>query len=599
MVGNSSRASGEGECGPDSASPHATPAPPQDDEEQGWLSRRALDALPALISFVDREERYRFVNAAYERWFGQKREEIRGRTLLEILGEEAYARIAPYVRRALAGESLSFRTYLEYKHGGGRMVDVTYAPELDGDAGVIGYFALVEDVSEEVALDARLRASEARYRRLAEATREGVVIHDGERIRDANTVFANMVGLDEPQMVVGRRLADFLPDIEIGADAPGEDTEFHSPRETQMRRLDGAALTVDYVGKWIEVDGRLMRLKSVRDLTGLRRTEKALSESEARFRLVAEQAPVMLWMSDAEARCLYINQALRDFWGVAEEDTLAFDWSNTLHPEDKPDLLEKLTAAMTRRGRLESEARFQRDDGAWRLLHTIAAPRFGPDGEFLGMIGVNADVTERKQAERRLHLLVSELNHRVKNMLAIVQSLAHQSFAGDAPKHEQTEAFRTRLSALAAAHNLLTQASWEQTSLAEIAEATIAALFVHADRVSIHGPKVLLPPKKAVTLAMALHELSTNALKYGALSTEQGRVALSWAWRPETRELTLEWRERGGPPIKEPPSRKGFGSSMIEQALAQELDGDVRMNFQRAGLVCTVKGRLFDGEEPS
>ncbi len=198
---------------------------------------------------------------------------------------------------------------------------------------------------------------------------------------------------------------------------------------------------------------------------------------------------------------------------------------------------------------------------------------------------------EQARSARQRELLVRELNHRVKNTLAIVQALAQQTFRGLSEAAGPARAFESRLGALAAAHNLLTEANWERTSLEQVAAQTVAATCPRPERVRIAGPYVLLDPKKAVTLALAFHELSTNAIKHGALSTEAGTVDLVWtvADTPD-RGLRLTWRERGGPTVS-PPRRRGFGTRMIEQALAQELDGTVTLGFDPDGLTCTIEGK--------
>lgn len=202
------------------------------------------------------------------------------------------------------------------------------------------------------------------------------------------------------------------------------------------------------------------------------------------------------------------------------------------------------------------------------------------------------DITERKQAEKHRELLVDELNHRVKNTLALVQAIAHQTFKGSAVPEELRTTFENRLTALAAAHDLLTRANWEQALLEELVSRVVAATGGYNNRITMTGPAVVLDPKTAVTFAMALHELCTNALKYGALSTEAGHVDIRWSMSaaPDA-HLTLIWRERGGP-LVEVPRRKGFGSIMIEQALAQEIAGEIEMDFAPEGLECTIRGTL-------
>jgi PAS domain S-box-containing protein len=204
------------------------------------------------------------------------------------------------------------------------------------------------------------------------------------------------------------------------------------------------------------------------------------------------------------------------------------------------------------------------------------------------------EIEQRRRAENHQRLLVNELNHRVKNTLAIVQSLAQQSFKDDAPVDDARRAFNARLRALAAAHNLLTRENWENALLSQtIATAVSGTTGANADRVALSGPDVQLSPQTAVSVAMALHELCTNAIKYGSLANEAGSVVVSWlvTGSPRNPRLQLQWVERDGPPVS-PPRHRGFGSRMIERGLAAELRGTVTMDFRPSGLVCTIDAPL-------
>ncbi len=204
------------------------------------------------------------------------------------------------------------------------------------------------------------------------------------------------------------------------------------------------------------------------------------------------------------------------------------------------------------------------------------------------------EIAQRKTIEAQQVLLINELNHRVKNTLAIVQGLAQQSFKTDLPTEDAKAAFGARLHALAAAHSLLTRQNWEEALLMEaIRDAVVAAAGEAAGRVHCEGPDVILPPQTAVTWAMAIHELCTNAIKYGALSNKVGTVTVRWTVSEDNAppRLYLEWTEAGGPTVHAP-SRKGFGSRMIERALAMELQGDVTLQYQPAGLRCIINARL-------
>ena len=204
------------------------------------------------------------------------------------------------------------------------------------------------------------------------------------------------------------------------------------------------------------------------------------------------------------------------------------------------------------------------------------------------------EIAQRRRAEDHQRLLINELNHRVKNTLSIVQSLAQQSFKGAAPAEVARSAFDARLSALAAAHNLLTRQNWERASLADTVTASVnATAGANSNRVLVEGPDVLLEPQTAVSVAMAIHELCTNAIKYGALSNESGGIAIRWQLGTGDGGpvIHLEWVESGGPHVP-PPATRGFGSRMIERGLSAELRGQVRMDFRPEGLVCTIDAPL-------
>lgn len=196
---------------------------------------------------------------------------------------------------------------------------------------------------------------------------------------------------------------------------------------------------------------------------------------------------------------------------------------------------------------------------------------------------------EREAAAAQRELLLAELGHRVKNTLAVVQAIARQTFK-QAGAPEAGRAFEGRLAALAVAHDLLTRERWDSAPLARLAADALRADGARGARVALSGPEVLLPPKQAVAVTLALHELFTNALKYGALSNEEGRVALEWQWTGDE-GLRLAWTEAGGPPVS-PPKRRGFGSVLIERALAHDCDATVRLDYLPAGLSCRIEMSL-------
>ncbi|AWN48496.1 histidine kinase [Methylobacterium terrae] len=193
---------------------------------------------------------------------------------------------------------------------------------------------------------------------------------------------------------------------------------------------------------------------------------------------------------------------------------------------------------------------------------------------------------ERRAADARQELLIHELNHRVKNTLATVQSMARQTARSAASLDDFTGSFEARLLAMSQTHNVLTANHWEGAGLRGILSAELEPYAGgRADRIRLEGPPVSLTPAVALPLGMAIHELATNAAKYGALSAEAGQVAVDWAVRTGT--LSLRWRESGGPPVA-PPVRTGFGTRLIRASLERELAGEVRLDYAEGGLACLI-----------
>lgn len=238
------------------------------------------------------------------------------------------------------------------------------------------------------------------------------------------------------------------------------------------------------------------------------------------------------------------------------------------------------------------------------VLEFFARGRSEPDAELLLTVRTLGEqvgrVLERKRTEEHQRLLLNELNHRVKNTLAIVQSVASQTFKGDAASPGARLAFDNRLAALAAAHDVLTAENWEAASIHEIIGRTGLGCGAADERFRAQGPEVRLPPRAAMSLAMALHELCTNAVKYGALSNGSGSVRISWEIVRDFAipAFRLEWVESGGPAVSSP-GRRGFGSKMIEKALASELGGSVQLSFDVGGVRCMIEAPLGGDEPPA
>lgn len=376
------------------------------------------------------------------------------------------------------------------------------------------------------------------------------------------------------------------------------DTAFFAAREsrTGFTAEVRLALTTGPEPRWTEIRGEPLinargRLEGwiavSNDIHDRKQAMMAVQESEARFRMMAESAPVKLWMSDPEGRIVYLNRQQRAFWGAAD-DLAGFKWVDRVLEEDREALYAEYDLALEKRCAFTVEARYWRHDGEVRTLRTEAGPRFDAQGNFLGMIGVNIDTTDARKAELHQRLLTNELNHRVKNTLATVQSLAAQTLRAYRDPDEAREVLEGRLLALSAAHNILNRENWEAADLADVvAEAIAVFQGPGAERFEVTGPPARVTPQTALAVAMALHELSTNAVKYGALSRDSGRVAISWTAGAGDDAVSLAWREQGGPPV-EPPARKGFGSRLLA-GLSAELGAAAELDYRPVGVVCELR----------
>jgi PAS domain S-box-containing protein len=322
--------------------------------------------------------------------------------------------------------------------------------------------------------------------------------------------------------------------------------------------------------------------KSASDLQG---REAAIRQSEERLRATHENAAVGIVEVDREGRFLSVNEARCKLTGHTREELLGQRFAEpTINGEPNPDfaLFEKQVAGTLNAYTLEN--RFTRKNGTSGWVRVSSTAVRGPAGEFLYAVRVVEDITERKQADERQKLLIDELNHRVKNTLATVQSLAWQSARKDVPPEVAQQRFQERLLSLSRTHNLLNETRWEGASLRCILHTELEPHGLGEARFHLSGPDIDLPPKTAVVLGMVIHELTTNAMKYGALSGSEGQVEVEWHYRGgET--LHLRWKERGGPRVRAPEG-KGFGSRLIEQAITRELGGHVETTYEVGGLHC-------------
>lgn len=313
------------------------------------------------------------------------------------------------------------------------------------------------------------------------------------------------------------------------------------------------------------------------------RADAALRDSEQRYRLIFEQAEDIIFTADIDQRITDANDAGAKAIGLSRDALIGRSIADFVDAEGFAQTTSMLQHKLNEGGNTRHEVPVMSADGRAMRWENNSTLIVDPDKRPIGLLSISRDVTERRAFEERRELLIHELNHRVKNTLALVQAIAHQSFRPGADSVTAQDNFMARIRTLAGAHDLLTREHWEGVTLAELVRAATAPL--DATRIDARGAMLVVTPKAAVALAMALHELGTNAVKYGALSTPEGRVSIDWNLDAE--RLHLDWRESGGPSVSAP-ERRGFGVKMIERALASDLGGRVSVQFASEGVYCTI-----------
>jgi two-component sensor histidine kinase/PAS domain-containing protein len=335
-------------------------------------------------------------------------------------------------------------------------------------------------------------------------------------------------------------------------------------------------------------------VKLVQDGSNDRELRRAFERQRRTFDLAMMASQMGTWRYTlADNICVYDENAQR-LYGLTEA-RFVHDEAGVkakFHPDDLELMWSRVFKALDPQsdGRYDAEYRVRQLDGSWRWLSAWGLVEFegdGPARKPVAIAGASRDLTERKQAEELQRLLLNELNHRVKNTLATIQALAVQTLRAARDLPSAREALDRRIRSMAQAHDLLTLRAWTGANLTDIVMRALDA-FTPA-QVKMSGVPIEVSPKHALALSLALHELATNATKYGALSRPEGHVKLQWG--AQDGMLYLDWEESGGPPVA-PPTQKGFGSRLLEQLVARDLGGDTKLKYDISGVRCSITARL-------
>jgi two-component sensor histidine kinase/PAS domain-containing protein len=316
-----------------------------------------------------------------------------------------------------------------------------------------------------------------------------------------------------------------------------------------------------------------------------------MAESEARLRLALNAGDFGSWEFTPSSDTFITSPTCRANFGRGPDEPFSYaDLVASIHPDDRAMQAEAVAQAVANRTDLHVEYRAIWPDGSEHWIRVSGRTRTGPDGQ-LSMVGVSQEITERKLADERQALLLRELNHRVKNTLATVQSVASLTRrSAENTDPAAWNAFMDRLQGLAKTHDLLTSTQWQGALLEDVLKNELDPYQdVMRQRIRLRGPRINLQPGAVLALSLAIHEMATNAVKYGGLSVPDGKVHVMWAITSGSPSpaLLVEWVESGGPPVKKP-ERQGFGMKLIQRGLAQQLGGEIKLDFAPAGIRCVI-----------
>lgn len=321
------------------------------------------------------------------------------------------------------------------------------------------------------------------------------------------------------------------------------------------------------------------------------RKVKSFRDELGPFVVAAETTRMAMVFADAlrpENPIVFANDSFLSLTGYDREEVLGQSFYFLVAHGADDEALQRINAEFEGRSDGGTEIRYRRKDGSEFWAALFISPVRDEDDRVVQYFASFVDLTHHKEAQAESRMLIDELNHRVKNTLSTVQSVVWQALRTGSDSTNILEAIQSRLSALSRSHDLLTRESWQSAGLRDVLDDALEP-FGAADRILIEGENIRFPPKSALALGIAFNELATNAVKYGAFSNATGSVQVTWKIERQAdgRRVILHWRESGGPLVN-PPSRRGFGSRVIECGLAHELKGTVDLDYRTEGLVCTM-----------
>ena len=296
--------------------------------------------------------------------------------------------------------------------------------------------------------------------------------------------------------------------------------------------------------------------------------------------MLAENISQFAWMAESDGHIFWFNKRWYEFTGFSDDDPIESNRRQVVHPDYRKQVVAKYNAAIAAGEDYEDTFPMRGKDGEYCWFLSRAQPIRNERGHIVRWFGTNTDITEQREQSEQIRLLLMEVNHRSKNMLTTIQALARRSAPGEAGFIAR---FEDRVQSLAINQDILVGRAWREVPLAELIELQLSFIQNAPGEFRVGGPPLSLAPRAAEVIGMALHELATNSLKYGALSVERGSVDIGWSRRVDGTGMMLWWRETGGPPVAAP-KHSGFGTTLIRDVPKHNLGAQVSLNFNADGV---------------
>ncbi len=559
--------------------------------------RNLYEYALAGITLSDWNGQLEQCNPAFCTLVGYSESELRGKHLGILLHPDDRDDNIDKVRRLRRGEMAAVEFENRFIHKNGQPVWVrkiiSTLPDETGKPSQL--FALAIDISERKQKEELLRESEARLQFALDAGGAGM----WESSLESEEVIASDRALTLHGLLPGGpvtqedALATVHPDDRPKVEQALRDTlETGAPFHVEYRfqQSDGSVRWLDSQAKLRETGGQRRLIGLVRDISRRKASEATIQTSKIRLQLALDAARLGWWLYDPVQGTASWDERFKAIFDIVEPRADVASIMARVPPEDAARVCATAAAALNPVDPkpFVGEYRVQRISGESRWIEVYGMATFEGSGEArraVLMVGTAADITERKRAEERQLLLMRELNHRTKNLLSVVQSIANQTVASN--PSDFAERFSRRIQALSANQDLLVRSEWRGVEIEDLVRAQLAhfADLIGA-RIVIEGPHLSVTPSAAQSIGMALHELATNAGKYGSLSDDHGGVTIDW--RLEDGQFSIGWIEHDGPHVK-PPKRRGFGSTIISAVAEASVGGEVKLDYASTGVVWRLK----------